>query len=349
MMGKNIYTLLKLITFYVKMQLISIWICGVGVKMGLFDIFKINKFKSRTAELESERERRGFKKYNETKATIIHSDWHIHSEYSYDAEIPLKVVAEYAKKQGFKCVGITDHANFNDKQFISDITSSAAAVREAQKEYPFMYLGVELTPFAKPMYDYILKHGDSEGYVPSEQSLPYDMEMSLTKEDLTRLGIQYAIGAVHWRVDVPFTEASSYERDASIKDWHRQQLWLAEDERVTILGHPWDNFRELWFDDFTVIPKAMRSELGVALKQYGKCVECNPGFFLRGSEKFHYQYAEYMRELFEMGIPIVYGSDAHTLKDNLGLYRTASEKCLAYAGFKDGDISELPPSKFWLK
>ena len=166
---------------------------------------------------------------------------------------------------------------------------------------------------------------------------------------MRELGIQYAIGASHWRVDVHFSEASSYELDESIRDWHRQQLWLAEDDRVTILGHPWDNFRELWFDDFSIIPRSMKIELGAALKQYGKCAECNPGFFLRGSEKFHYQYAEYMRELFEMGIPIVYGSDAHTPNDKLRLYRESSDKYLAYAGFADGEISDLPVSKLWLK
>ena len=36
--------------------------------------------------------------------SIIHSDWHVHSEYSYDAEIPLKVIAETVKSQGLKFI-----------------------------------------------------------------------------------------------------------------------------------------------------------------------------------------------------------------------------------------------------
>lgn len=38
--------------------------------MSFFDIFKINEFKARIAELESERQRLGFKEYNETKQAI---------------------------------------------------------------------------------------------------------------------------------------------------------------------------------------------------------------------------------------------------------------------------------------
>ena len=62
------------------------------------------------------------------------------------------------------------------------------------------------------------------------------------------------------------------------------------------------------------------------------------------TEKFRHQYAEFLRELFECGIPIVYGSDAHTgYPDN----REAVEKYLISAGFKEGDISEISEQKLW--
>ena len=52
---------------------------------------------------------------------IINSDWHIHSEYSFDASNKLSEIAESALSQGLCRVGITDHANFNDEKFLSDI------------------------------------------------------------------------------------------------------------------------------------------------------------------------------------------------------------------------------------
>ena len=53
-------------------------------------------------------------------STVIHSDWHIHTEHSYDASNPLEAIIREAKKQGLRLVGITDHANFNDAKFLGD-------------------------------------------------------------------------------------------------------------------------------------------------------------------------------------------------------------------------------------
>ena len=90
---------------------------------------------------------------------LIHSDWHIHSENSYDATLPLETIAERSLEYGFRSVGITDHANFNDEKFLGDLDSSVRGVKEIQKRYPHMILGVELTPIEKPEFDYIAKHG----------------------------------------------------------------------------------------------------------------------------------------------------------------------------------------------
>ena len=67
---------------------------------------------------------------------IIHSDWHIHSQASYDASLPLDEIARGARQFGFRRVGITDHTNYNDTKFIGDLDASAASVKAAQKEHP---------------------------------------------------------------------------------------------------------------------------------------------------------------------------------------------------------------------
>lgn len=277
---------------------------------------------------------------------MIHSDWHIHSEYSYDATNPLEAIGQAAKAQGLTCVGITDHANFNDEKFLGDLRSSAAAVKAAQKKYPFLVLGVELTPIEKPEFDYIAKTGTREGYIPLVQSQPYEIALAATKEELMALGVRYAIGAAHWRVDQPGAKQLPPDVDACIREWHRQQMWLACDSRVTILGHPWYNGKGLWYDDFDRIPRSMKLELAAALKENGKYVECNSQFFRseKSQEKFRHQYADFLRELFEMGIPVTYGSDAH---HNYGDLRPLVETYLAAAGFRDGDITDLPESALW--
>lgn len=277
---------------------------------------------------------------------MIKSDWHIHSKYSYDACNKLEVVAENAKEFGLKWVGITDHLNYNDKSFIGDLTASANAVKEAQEKYPYMVLGVELTTVPLPELQYCAKTGTREGYVEPITDKPYEVGLALSKEELKKFGVRYAVAAAHWDLSVPVAQRKGQSIDNVIKDWHRQQMWLAVDERTTILAHPWWNVR--WFEDFSVISRSMNEELACALKQNGKYVECNSCFFTERkkgtSEKFRNQYAEFLRELFEKGLKITYGSDSH---GNYSNEKIIVEEYLKKAGFKAGDISDLTEKDFW--
>ena len=277
---------------------------------------------------------------------MIRSDWHIHSEHSYDASAMLQTIAQNAILQKLRFIGITDHANFNDKKFLGDLHASATAVKEAQKKYPFMVLGVELTPIEKPEFDYISKTDVRDGYIPPIQDEPFPIELAATKEELKALGVRYAIGASHWRVDKPYAKSLAPDLDACIKEWYRQQMFLACDERVTILGHPWYHGKGIWYEDFSVIPRSMNADIAAALKENKKYVECNSHFFYdeRTTEKFRHQYAEFLRGLFEMGISVTYGSDSHVgYEDN----RTKTEYYLAAAGFSFGDIAELSEDSLW--
>ena len=132
------------------------------------------------------------------------------------------------------------------------------------------------------------------------------------KEKLKALGVQYAVGAAHWRVEVA-DEMAKESVEAQIIDWHHQQMYLACDDRVTILGHPWA-CNDTWFEDFSIVPASMHDELAAALIENGKYAECNVGMFIAedtSKGNFRYQYAEFLRFLFERGIPLTYGSDCH--------------------------------------
>ena len=282
---------------------------------------------------------------------MIHSDFHIHSEYSYDAALKLSEIAEGAAACGFARIGITDHANYNDPPFLSDARRSAAAVKEAQKKYPFMLSGVELTPIQKTQFDYIAKHGTREGYVLPAGADRYGLELAMTKEEMVSLGMRYAIGASHWRTDTIGTGEGDGDAESLMRELFRQQLWLAQDERVTILGHPWYHGRAPWYQDFSMIPRTMQNELCAALLENGKCVECNTGVMLLFEERERYQYAEYLREMLESGIRITFGSDSHkAYNDNrkgTGRGDIEIEKYLLAAGFKDGDFYTLRDEDLW--
>lgn len=277
---------------------------------------------------------------------IIHSDWHMHSEASYDASLTLDDIAAGAAKFNFRKMGVTDHVNFNDQKFLADLKKSAESVNSYKKKFSNIVSGVELTPIAKAEFDYIAKTGVRDGYVPVGSMKNDGIELGSTKEHLISLGVQYAIGAAHWRLDVTNDDPSAFDLKDSIKEWYRIQMWLANDERVTILGHPWWNSKGLWYEDFSVIPHSMHMDIAAALKQNGKYIECNSHFFRsdKATEKFRHQYAEFLRELFEMGIPVTFGSDSHF--EYVG-YHLKVEDYLIAAGFKDGDISELDEKVLW--
>ena len=228
---------------------------------------------------------------------------------------------------------------------MGDLKTSAELVKQWQTKCDRLVLGVELTPIAKPLFDHLAKFSTEEGYVPPAAT-PYAIELAQTKEELKALGVRYAVGAAHWRVDVADINSQITDLDVCLKEWHRQQMWLACDERVTILGHPWCHGKGIWYEDFSIIPRGHVEELAAALKENGKYVECNAHFFVSSlsTEKFRHQYAEFLREMFEMGIPVTYGSDAHSAyKPN----HLIAEEYLLKAGFADGDISELDESVFW--
>lgn len=278
---------------------------------------------------------------------LIHSDWHNHSAASYDSSLALDTLAQAAETYSFRKIGITDHLNYNDTAFIADLDNSAASVKAAQETYPKLVLGVELTPIAKPHFDYIAKTHNREGFVPPVSAEPYDIELGLTKAELMARGVRYAIGASHWRVDIPDMYNAVPELYADMKEWYRQQIWLACDERVTVLGHPWYHPYGLWYEDFSVIPRTMNEEIGAVLKQNGKYVECNSGFLRETAapEKSLHKYVEMLREWFEMGIPVVHGSDSHSVYNGDHLF---AEPYLEAAGFRDGDIVEIAEKDFWI-
>lgn len=277
---------------------------------------------------------------------MIFSDLHIHSEYSYDSNLTLQDAYDAARAQGVNLIGITDHVNYNDEKFLLDLRASAKGVCEFQKSHSGVLLGVELTPISKPEFDYIAKNGTGEGFVFPVGGEKEGIELAVSKEELISLGVRYGIGASHWRIDVERERKVVHELDIALKEWYRQQIYLACDERVTILGHPWAIYERLWYEDFSLVPQSMKDELTAALLENGKYAECNADMFGPATtEKFRYQYAEYMRSLFEAGIPITYGSDAHKIYTDK---RPQTEKYLAAAGFKPGDLTlQIAESDLW--
>jgi histidinol phosphatase-like PHP family hydrolase len=268
---------------------------------------------------------------------MYNTDWHIHSEASYDASLSLDELIASVKAMGIKEFGITDHANVNIPSFWDNMHES----RRLYDEHKFegFHFGVELTTIPKSLYDYCAKHGTRDGYVYPSSGESCDLEFMLTLEDMERLGIMYSVAAAHstWNIEP--------RQDLIIREWHRQQMYIAQDPRVDVLAHPWWCWAsKKWTDsdmaDFSIIPRSMHDELAAALMENEVCIEANPSMIFGEvfPERFYRQYNEYLRYMFEKGVKLVFGSDVHhsPYKD----HRLDVERALGSVGFTSEDFSK---------
>ena len=249
----------------------------------------------------------------------IASDWHIHSRNSCDsASLPIARLIADAADMGIVDYGVTDH--IHTPYNMPDLDASHAEYESCCPTARF-HFGVEasvvsaweIAEVATGRYDtptYGLRSGG-----PANAPLA----LGITKKDIDRLGIEFVVGGTHWPMYIP------YEREQIIRDYHRQNMYLATHPLVTIVAHPWwwhgawedadGMFRtDPWLADFGVIPMSMHDEFAAAARENGKVVEANISAMLLNPtypERFKRQYAEYISMLAERGVSISIGSDCH--------------------------------------
>jgi len=221
-------------------------------------------------------------------------------------------------KKGISDFGITDHLNtyYN----LPDIKNS-------RKDFDMldnicgMHFGVEVSCvsewelnelsvkyYEKPVWG--IRRGGPACAKPA---------ICLREEDILEFKIEYVVGGTHWPLYVPF------ERDAIIKDYHRQNMFLAVHPLVDIVAHPWwwmgrwqdpdgKYRREPWFDNFRKIPTSMHDEFASALVESGTAVEINAWACLLNKqypEDFVSRYVEYLAYHKERNVKFSFGSDTH--------------------------------------
>ena len=177
-----------------------------------------------------------------------------------------------------------------------------------------------------------------------------NLAIGLTEADVRQHGIEYVVGGTHWPMYVPM------ERQAVIRDYHRQNMFLAGHPLLDIVAHPWwwggkrhwqdqdGRFKaEPWFDDFGVIPRSMHNEFAAAAVESGTKVEVNIAANLlnpRYPESFAPAYLEYLAGLQSQGVCLSIGSDCHSAHYDIDFERAA--RMLEDAGIEDA-FWRLPP------
>lgn len=277
----------------------------------------------------------------------ITSDWHIHSRNSCDEScMSIEMLVVQAKKKGIHEFGLTDHLHTSYN--LPNINASRKEFL-ASKPSPHFHFGVEVScvsqwelneiatgKYERPVYG--VREGGPAGA---------ELAIALTAEDIPKYGIEYVIGGIHWPMYVPL------EREAVIRDYHRQNMFLATHPLVDIIAHPWwwmgywqdhdDVYRtEPWFDDFKKIPNSMHEEFVVAILGNNKVVEINiEGMLLNPHypEKFKWAYLSYLSMLRECGVKLSIGSDCHNANYEIDFGKASA--MLDIIGIKDEELWSL--------
>ncbi|MFA6111578.1 MAG: hypothetical protein WDA75_22695 [Candidatus Latescibacterota bacterium] len=280
--------------------------------------------------------------------TAIASDWHIHSQNSCDsASLIMTDLLTDAATAGISDFGVTDHIHtpFN----LPDLQRSRQEFL-ALDPPPFFHFGVEVSSVSQWEIEEIARGGhDNPVYgIRSGGPAGAPLAIGLGEEELAACGVEYVVGGTHWPIYVPL------ERETVIRDYHRQNLFLATHPLVDVVAHPWwwhgawqdgqGNFKgEPWFDDFGRIPAAMHDEFAAAAREHGKRLEINLAALLLNPhypERFKEQYCEYLAELQETGVCLSIGSDCHDQRYQIDFDTAAA--MLARAGVHGEELWVLP-------
>ena len=250
----------------------------------------------------------------------MRADWHIHSRHSPCGrpEATLELILREARAAGIEELGITDHLNspLND-----------AAVRACRQEYDALdgkagfQFALEVGCLRRHDLDEARRLGPAASIWGQQGGGPSDDELVLyLPEDLLgELRPAYLIGGAHGTLGAPL------ERDAVIRQYHRQNLFLACHPAVNIVAHPWwwqgawlderKMYSSLpWFDDFSAIPLSMHDELAAAAREHGTAIEINAGaIFVNPAypDRFKDEYLDYLAYLKDAGVTFSVGSDSH--------------------------------------
>ncbi|MCK4983299.1 MAG: PHP domain-containing protein, partial [Victivallaceae bacterium] len=197
---------------------------------------------------------------------IITSDWHIHSNNSCDGACArVKDIISEAKSMGIKEFGLTDH--IHTPYNLPDLAASRKEYLDNKPSANF-HFGVEVSCVSQWELDEIARgngkekpvYGIREGGPPNAP-----LAIGINENDIANYGIEFVVGGVHWPM------YSEIERETVIRDYHRQNMFLATHPLVNIVAHPWwwmkhwadannRHLAEPWFDDFKAIPEAMHNE-----------------------------------------------------------------------------------------
>ncbi len=202
---------------------------------------------------------------------IFKSDWHLHSEHSCDeASMKMEDLVKGLTGAGMERFGVTDH--IHTPYNYPDIADSRKAYEENRIEG--FFFGAEVSCVSQWELDTIamgakgnLTYGIREGG-PANGPLAIAVDEKYLEDNK----IEYTVGGVHWSM------YAGHKAKDLIRDYHRQNMFMASHDLVDIVAHPWwymGPCEDGWTVDFEMVPRTMHDEFAACCIENHKLVEIN--------------------------------------------------------------------------
>lgn len=268
---------------------------------------------------------------------IFKSDWHIHSEHSCDgASMKMEDLVTGVKTAGIDKFGVSDH--IHTPYNYPDIENSRKAFDENRTEG--FHFGVEISCVSRWELETIAKGAKGDLTYGIREGGPANgpLAVGADGEFLGKYDVEYTIGGVHWPM------YAGHKAKDLIRDYHRQNMFMAAHDLVDVVAHPWWYYgpcEDGWTTDFEMIPHAMHVEFAACCIENGKMVEVNLGAMLLSanySDKFKSQYLDYLEMLKESGVKFSIGSDCHLSQYDFDI--SEASKMLQQRGFTFEDFHD---------
>ena len=277
----------------------------------------------------------------------IKQNFHIHSQRSCDSACAkiLDIIAEM-QEFGIEEYGLTDHLHtaYNLPDVVSSRRDYLASCPPAN-----FHFGIEVSCMDQRECDRVAAGdytawGDEPVY-GFRDMIDYTGKMaSHYPEEIQEIGIEYVVAVVHW----PLTVAE--DRDAIIRNYFEQQLFLLRHPAVNVLAHPWDSLDHAvgnWYKyrdqehidvtAFRFIPEEYNDALAQAFLEEGKAAEVNLAVIAGATPENR----EYLLTLFagwkQQGVKFTIGDDLHKAHFSKELFEHA-EQWLTEWGFTENDF-----------
>jgi histidinol phosphatase-like PHP family hydrolase len=282
----------------------------------------------------------------------ITSDWHIHSNYSCDAaSLEMADLVAEAADTGIDTYGITDH--LHTPYNLPDVQASRKEY-EKFSEVGGFHFGIEVSCVSQWELDriangeadnpvYGIRKGGPAGAAPA---------LGIDQNGLADLGVEFVVAGTHWPLYV------ALDSSALIRDYHRQNMFLAEHPLVDVVAHPWwwmghwmdadQVYRgDPWIGNFGVIPKSMHNEFAAAVVEFDTLVEINLSAMLLTThypDRFKTDYLGYLVSLKDLGVKFSIGSDCHN-EHYTEIDFTTAQSILDSVGITEEDLGPMPPRR----